>query len=202
MKVEKTSLLYLEVGLLLSSLLLGIYFSIFNPLTEKQVRKQDDQVDKIVDSYKNVPVYDNGSDYTKDHGENFSSEGYYYGLKWQCVEFVKRFYYVEKKVSMPNVYGNAKDFFDSSVPQGGLNEERGLIQYRNGGKMVPKPDDILVFRNSVYGHVAIVTKVTPDSVEVIQQNEKSSRQVFKLVQKNQRYFVGATIQPAGWLRKG
>lgn len=201
MKQEKTVLLYIELSLLLLCSSLGIFFFFHNPLEQKHLQQQSYQSDQIIDSYKNVPVYYNGPDYTKDHGENFSPDGYYYGLKWQCVEFIKRFYYVEKHVNMPNGFGNAKDFFDPTVPQGGLNKERGLIQFRNGGNMEPKPDDILVFNNSAYGHVAIVTKVTSDSIEVIQQNEKNSRQVFKLEQRNHHFFVGTSIKPAGWLRK-
>lgn len=96
---------------------------------------------------------------------------------------------------------HAKDFFDPKVPQGQLNPDRGLIQYRNGGKVPPQPDDLLVFTDTVYGHVAIVTAVDADSIEVIQQNKESSRQKFILVEKDGGYFVGDDRQPAGWLRK-
>ncbi|MDP4160892.1 MAG: CHAP domain-containing protein [Bacillota bacterium] len=154
-----------------------------------------------MDSYRSVPVYYNNLDNTDDKRETFSSDGYYYGLKWQCVEYVKRFYYDAKGHKMPNVFGDAKDFFDPSVPQGGLNQQRGLVQYKNGGTEKPNPDDILVFTNPPYGHVAIVTKVTSDTVEVIQQNRKNSRQVFALIEKNHRYFVGTSSKPVGWLRK-
>ncbi|WP_348982286.1 CHAP domain-containing protein [Desulfosporosinus sp. FKB] len=139
--------------------------------------------------------------YTVSHGENFSPDGYYYGLKWQCVEFVKRFYYDVKHVKMPDGFGNAKDFYNPSVSQGCLNEQRGLIQYRNGGNMGPKPDDILVFTNGLYGHVAIVTKVTGNSIEIIQQNEKVTRQALKLVIRNHHFFVGSSVKPNVWLRK-
>lgn len=37
--------------------------------------------------------------------------GYYYGYKWQCVEYIKRFYYEAKGHKMPDSYGNAKDFW-------------------------------------------------------------------------------------------
>ncbi|MDR3587698.1 MAG: CHAP domain-containing protein [Desulfosporosinus sp.] len=102
---------------------------------------------------------------------------------------------------MPNVFGNAKDFFDPSVPQGGLNQQRGLIQYINGGNEKPEPDDILVLTNPPFGHLAIVTKVTTNSIEVIQQNEKSSRQVYTLTVDNHNFFVGTSLKPVGWLRK-
>lgn len=182
------------LGILLLSLGIGLHFSLRTPLEEHPPGK-------IIDSYTSVPVYYNGPDYTEDKGESFSPDGYYYGFKWQCVEYVKRFYYVAKHHKMPNVFGNAKDFFDPSVPQGGLNKQRGLIQYMNGGNVKPEPDDILVFTYAPYGHVAIVTKVTTNSIEVIQQNEKCARQVFALTANHHHFFVGTSLKPVGWLRE-
>ncbi|MDR3602276.1 MAG: CHAP domain-containing protein [Desulfosporosinus sp.] len=182
------------LSILLLSLGLGWHFFLRNPLEEHPPGK-------IVDSYKRVPVYYNGPDYNKSKSENFSPDGYYFGLEWQCVEYVKRFYYVSKHHKMPDVFGNAKDFYNPLVPQGGMNSQRGLIQYRNGGNEKPEPDDILVFTNVPYGHVAIVTKVTRNSIEVIQQNEKYPRQLFTLTVNNNHFFVGTNLKPVGWLRK-
>ena len=193
---EKTYKLVL-IGILLLSLGLGLHLFLRTPLEENPTAK----IIENLNTYKGVPVYYNGPDYTKDKGESFSPDGYYYGLKWQCVEYVKRFYYVEKHHRMPDVFGNAKDFFDPFVSQGGLNKQRGLIQYINGGNEKPEPDDILVFTNARFGHVAIVTKVTTNSIEVIQQNEKSSRQVFTLTVNNHDYVVGTSLKPVGWLRE-
>jgi len=187
------------IGIIILSLGVGLHFSLRTPLEEIPPVEISDNSSNS-NNYKGVPVYYNGPDYTKDKGESYSPDGYYYGLKWQCVEYVKRFYYVEKHHIMPDVFGNAKDFFDPSVPQGGLNKQRGLIQYKNGGNEKPEPDDILVFTNARFGHVAIVTKVTTNTIEVIQQNEKNSRQVFPLTVNNHGYFVGTTLTPVGWLR--
>jgi len=192
--VNEKAFKLVSLGILILCLGLGLHYFSRTPLAEHPPGK-------IIDSYESVPVYYNGPNYTKDKGESFSPDGYYCGLKWQCVEYVKRFYYVAKHHRMPNVFGNAKDFFDPSVPQGGLNEQRGLIQYINGGNEKPEPDDILVFTNVPFGHVAIVTKVTTNFIEVIQQNEKSLRQVFTLTINNHHFFVGTSLKPVGWLRK-
>lgn len=160
------------------------------------------EIGKAVDSYKGVEVYDNGKDYLECHGENYSKSGYLYGYKWQCVEYVKRFYYIVKKHSMPDVLGNARDFFDNSLEQGEYNKERGLYQYKNGGDVKPKVDDIIVFNNTKYGHVAIVTKVADDYIEIIQQNVYGhTRQNIKMVNNDGIYTVGTGGNPAGWLRK-
>ncbi|MBU3135528.1 CHAP domain-containing protein [Clostridium gasigenes] len=156
-----------------------------------------------IDSYSNVPVYYNGKIYTETYGENYGEDGYYYGYEWQCVEYVKRFYHQIKDHKMPDVYGNAKEFFDDSVPQGELNKSRDLVQYRNGESVKPEADDLIVFTNSKYGHVAIVTEVKSNYIEVIQQNVYGkTREQYELVLEDGQYYVGTIQKPAGWLRKG
>ena len=160
-----------------------------------------DVVGSVIDSYKGVATYSNGKEYTKNYGKSYSKDGYYYGYKWQCVEHVKRFYYEAKNHKMPDGYGNAKDFFDEAVPQGQLNKKRGLVQYRNGGNEAPKADDLIVFNDTKYGHVAIVSEVGEDYVEIIQQNVYEKPRVrYQLVCKEGKYYIEGR-KPAGWLRE-
>ena len=160
------------------------------------------EVGEVLDEYKGVKVYNNGRKYSKNHGKSYSLDGYYYGYKWQCVEHIKRFYYEALEHKMPNVYGHAKDFFNNSLSQGELNTDRNLYQYQNGGDIKPQINDLIVFTDSTYGHVAIVSEVGDDYIEVVQQNiYKKPREKFSLVEKNGCYFVGSSRKPAGWLRK-
>jgi surface antigen len=160
------------------------------------------KIGKKIDSYKGVDVYYNGLIYTKTFGKNYSKDGYYYGLKWQCVEYVKRFYYDAKNHRMPEVYGHAKDYFDKNVPQGGINKQRNLLQYRNGEDEKPQVDDLLVFNDTKYGHVAIIIEVGKDYIEVIQQNILGRpRQRHVLKNLSGKWFVGEEKMPSGWLRK-
>jgi surface antigen len=160
------------------------------------------RVGRVLDSYRNVPVYDNGLLFFHSYGKNYSQNGYYFGQKWQCVEFIKRFYYQAKGHKMPDVMGHAKSFFDEKLPDGALNSRRGLIQYQNGSTNKPWLDDLIVFTDTKFGHVAIVTTVTENSLEVIQQNILSgTRRQFSLVTSNGHYFVTDPRRPAGWLRK-
>ncbi|WP_242941926.1 CHAP domain-containing protein [Desulfonispora thiosulfatigenes] len=155
-----------------------------------------------MDQYKNVAVYYNGTEYTTSHGKHYSADGYYYGLKWQCVEYVKRFYYEAKKHPLPNLFGNAKDFYDPNLAHGEFNADRGLVQYKNGGNIAPMPDDILVFTHATYGHVAIITEVGSDYIEIIQQNVgNKTREKFKLTVKGNSYIIEAKNPPTVWLRK-
>ncbi|SFC47365.1 CHAP domain-containing protein [Clostridium uliginosum] len=178
----------------------GVAFVSYN--VHERIVDERNGIGKVLDSYKGVDVYYNGENYGKNHGKSYSKDGYYYGYKWQCVEYIKRFYYEVKGHKMPNVYGNAKDFFDEDIENGHLNEKRGLVQYKNGEDEKPKVDDLLVFTDTTYGHVVIISEVGDNYIEVIQQNMgESSRDIFDLECKNGKYYIGGKREPAGWLRK-
>lgn len=77
------------------------------------------------------------------------------------------------------------------------------MQYRNSESMKPAIDDILVFTDTKYGHVAIITEVSTNEIEVIQQNIYGKpRDKFALTYDNGVYFIGSeSKKPAAWLRK-
>jgi hypothetical protein len=154
-----------------------------------------------LDSFHGVTVYNNGTVYGKSYGRHYNADStYYYGKKWQCVEFIKRYYHDYLHHEMKDGFGNAHSFFDSAVPQGGLNERRNLLQFRNGDGELPRVNDILVFDGS-FGHVAIVTRVEKDYLEVIQQNiYLQPRDKYTLTRKENKYTVGTRRRPMGWLR--
>lgn len=158
-------------------------------------------VGTIIDEYRGIAVYSNGNNFMSSHGLNFSSDEYYFGYKWQCIEYVKRFYYEIYGHKMPDGAGNAKYFYNPMLNQGELNEQRGLIQYNNGGDEKPRPGDLLIFTDGAYGHVAIVSDVGQDWLEVIQQNSELPREKFELRNENGRYTIVGEREPAGWLRK-
>jgi len=159
---------------------------------------------QVIDSYKGVKVYYNGS-VRHVAGRNTTKDGYNLGLKYQCVEFAKRFYYDVYKHKMPDSYGHAKDFFDRSLPHGAYNSARAMRQYKNGANEKPKANDLVIIGASAgnsFGHLFILTKVLNDSVEFIQQNPgpgNPSRGRYPLKQKNGNWYINAN-QVVGWLR--
>ena len=160
------------------------------------------KVGKTLDSYRDVPVYDNGLLFFRSYGKHYATNGYYFGQKWQCVEFIKRFYHDAKGHKMPDVMGHAKSFFDESLADGAICHRRGLVQYRNGSSEQPRPDDLLVFTDTKYGHVGIVTETGDGFIEIIQQNILGhTRQRLSLVASNGHFFVTEPRRPAGWLRE-
>ena len=153
--------------------------------------------------YFDVSVYENGIDQDRSHGRHFrSTDDYYYGQKWQCVEFVKRFYAEAMNHRMPHPWGHARDFFDTDLKQGQLNPRRGLIQYRNGGNQCPEIHDILVFSDTKHGHLAIVAGVYESTIEMVQQNIPGKPvETFFLQRTDMLFFIHSPRQPDGWLRK-
>ncbi len=155
---------------------------------------------QVIDHLNNVPVFYNGNAYSGD-GRHTSDDGYNYGLKWQCVEFVKRYYYDYLEHPMPNTYGHAKHFFNPEVIDGAMNTQRNLRQFKNGGVFRPQVNDILVFEGREYGHVAIISRVLRDEIEITQQNVgRSSRHRIKLLHKKGRYYL-MNRSALGWLGK-
>lgn len=92
-----------------------------------------------------------------------------YGLQYQCVEYVRRFYHLvmgmETREGMMEKRwnGNANTYFKTA-------SQKGLDAFENGGPIPPQPNDILAFQGGPYGHVAIITLVADDHIEFVEQN--------------------------------
>lgn len=162
-------------------------------------------VGQAMDSLNGVKVYYNGG-IGNVSGRNVTNDNYNLGLKYQCVEFVKRYYYEALDHKMPDSYGNAIDFFNPELEDGQKNIQRDLIQYSNGSKSKPKESDLVIYNATSfneYGHVAIVASVTENEVEIIQQNPGTfgnSRVYYKLLFQGNRWTID-NDRILGWLRK-
>ncbi|WP_239423145.1 CHAP domain-containing protein [Snodgrassella communis] len=160
------------------------------------------KVGQVVDQFNGVNVYYNGQ-ISHVSGRNLTKDGYNLGQKYQCVEFIKRYYYERFKHKMPDSYGHAKDFFDASIADGHINPKRNLLQFHNGSPTQPKVDDIIVFGWSQYGHVAIISKVSNNEIEIVQQNpgpNTSSRATYPLIYKDGLWKID-NFRVLGYLRK-
>ncbi len=162
------------------------------------------EVGQALDSLNGVKVFYNGG--VSHTGErNVAPDGYNIGLKYQCVEFVKRYYYQFYNHKMPDSYGNAKDFFDHSLKDGTLSTKRDLIQFTNPSKSKPAIGDLVIFDGTSvnpYGHVAIISEVSSQSVEIIQQNPGpfASSRVSIDLDSNSTGFKIQETRLLGWLR--
>lgn len=163
------------------------------------------EVGQEIDSLNGVSVYYNGGVGNVD-GRSLSKDGYNLGLKYQCVEFVKRYYYEKLNHKMPDSYGHAKDFFNSQIKDGEINKQRNLKQFKNSSKTKSQVDDLVIYSATTlnkYGHVSIVSNITENEVEIIQQNPGSfgnSREKYKLLNENGKWRID-NERILGWLRK-
>jgi len=164
--------------------------------------KSDVLIGLKIDSYNGVPVYYNG--YTGNvSGRNKTEDGYNLGLKYQCVEYVKRYYYEHLNHKMPYNMGHANSFFNNSIKDGDKNTERNLYQFTNPSFTKPEDDDLIVMGGGKFGHVAIVTKVTDNKIEIIQQNPSNpinTREKFNLIFEDSKWYIN-NKRILGWLRK-
>ncbi len=191
-------LTYLSAGLLIAGFTVLWVFKKFNVNPTYTVGQQ-------IDSLNGVAVFYNGG-VGNVSGRNTTDDGYNLGLKYQCVEFVKRYYYEHLQHKMPDSYGHAKDFFDSALSDGQKNKKRDLTQYTNPSQMRPEANDLLIFDGTLankYGHVAIISNVTAHEIEIIQQNPGpfgKSREIISLNNADGKWEI-KNKRVLGWLRK-
>lgn len=103
-----------------------------------------------------------------------SVDGIFMGYKWQCVEFARRWFYLNKGWVFGDV-AMAYDIFQlktvRSIADGA---ELPLRAFRNGAKRWPEAGALLIWNEGgefvVTGHVAVVTEVFPDRVRIAEQN--------------------------------
>jgi surface antigen len=126
-----------------------------------------------------VPGYYNGTDYSQTWASHISKDGFYYGEKWQCVEYVRRYYHDALSTNITHK-GDAKTWFTDGLKDGVATFD-GLNQYSysskatkskddDGFSVKPQKGDILVLQVGGYGHVAIVAEVSDTNVKIAQQN--------------------------------
>ena len=170
---------------------------------KKKPKKVKIKLGQKVDEFNDVSIYYNGK-IRNTSGRNYSKDGYSYGLKWQCVEFVKRYYHQKLNHKMPNPWGHAKDFFNPFLKDGAFNSERGLYQFKNGSFNRPQVNDIIVFsstNSNGFGHIAIVSKVEDRAIEIVQQNVGLQTRSNIAINPRQGYCFVKNPRVVGWLGK-
>ena len=84
-----------------------------------------------------------------------------YGYQYQCVELVMRHF--TKKWGL-RWWGNAKDLLN-------IAPRDKVAVYANGDAgHPPKPGDMVVWTNGTYGHVALISAVRSNGIDIIEQN--------------------------------
>jgi len=127
-----------------------------------------------------VPAYSSDYDSADDeqlpdrHAYRSYLDGIYMGHKWQCVEFARRWLYVNKGWIFDDV-AMAFDIFElNSARKVGEDTRLPLRSFRNGSKRPPEPGCLLIWDEGGEfertGHVAVVTEVSKEWVRLAEQN--------------------------------
>ena len=106
-------------------------------------------------------------------------DGIYLGYKWQCVEFARRWLYLNHGYVFDDV-SMAYDIFNLHDVLRLANQRRLPLQsFLNGSKRPPQKGCMLIWKDGgefeVTGHVAIVTEVGTDYVRVAEQNVEHNK---------------------------
>lgn len=124
-----------------------------------------------------------------------------YGLEFQCVEFVNRYYSTVLAHRNMTRSGNADSYFYDA-------RGKELVSFPNGGETAPQLHDIIVFdpdgSGQRPGHVGIVYEVTRERVCLAQQNMPEPSVCLPVQVRDGRWSV-SSVQPdlpcVGWSRQ-
>lgn len=130
---------------------------------------------------KNVPVY--SSDYSSvDENEINDRHTYrsyvdniFMGYKWQCVEFARRWLYLNKGYIFNDVAMAYDIFHLNTVRVIKDNSTLPLYSFENGSKRAPEVGSLLIWDEGGEfedtGHVAIISEVYANKIRIVEQNE-------------------------------
>ncbi|ASM55071.1 glutathionylspermidine amidase/synthetase [Pseudoalteromonas nigrifaciens] len=101
-------------------------------------------------------------------------DGIYMGYKWQCVEFARRWMYLNHGYIFDDI-AMAYDIFElRSVREVNSQNRLPLQAFKNGAKHHPQVGSLLIWEEGgefeETGHVAIVVEVHPDKIRLAEQN--------------------------------
>ena len=128
-----------------------------------------------------VPVY--SSDYASADEKQFPNrksyrsfvDGIFMGYKWQCVEFVRRWLYINRQYVFDDIPMAYDIFRLRTVRRISDDTLLPLHSFKNGGRRRPEPGSLLIWdaagEFSITGHVAIVTEVHDEYLRFADQND-------------------------------
>ena len=132
------------------------------------------------------------------------------GIKWQCVEYVRRWLFVRKGCVFDSVVGAADMWTQLKYVQRVVDGQCfALKRHPNGSPHPPTKGSLIIYKRSnpgsPFGHVAVIVKVLPGFVRVAEENYypyywsgNYSRQIPYQVKKG-LYSINDDDETFGWM---
>ena len=143
--------------------------------------------DELLGVWNGVSIYSN-NDYSTNHNNNNLNNnsnsnyynGIYTGIKWQCVEFARRYLIVTHGITFSDVTSAFQ------IPDAKFTTLDGKqnIEVRNDlqvGSLIVWPKNYMT--NSVDGHVAVVSSITPNGITVVEQNYNNKNEINRFIRR-------------------
>jgi len=161
--------------------------------------------------------YDTASDFEYPNRSAYRSyiDGIYMGYKWQCVEFARRWMYLNHGYIFDDVAMAYEIFNLRSVRDIASNTRLPLQAFANGSKRHPQPGSLLIWEQGgefeQTGHVAIVTEVFADKIRIAEQNldhrvwpegQNYSRELESTISEEGEYWIACSFNDvliSGWM---
>ncbi|CAF3338162.1 unnamed protein product [Rotaria socialis] len=156
----------------------------------------------------NVPAYSNGNDTYISNQSNYFY-GVYTGMKWQCVEYARRWLFVRKGCTFDSVVAATDIWTQISIVQQVVGGKCFTLKKQSdGSKTRPTNESLLIYKlgtDMPYGHVSVIVDVLPNSIRVAEQNYDAnywlgnySREI-PYVLLNGSYYINDSYPIYGWI---
>jgi len=148
--------------------------------------------DELLGVWNGVSIYSNNDYSTKHNNDNLNNNsnsnsnsnyynGIYTGIKWQCVEFARRYLIVTHGITFSDVTSAFQ------IPDAKFTTLDGKqnIEVRNDlqvGSLIVWPKNYMT--NSVDGHVAVVSSITPNGITVVEQNYDNKNEINRFISRD------------------
>jgi hypothetical protein len=157
----------------------------------------------------NTIGYSNGIDsYTSNVNSYLGAT--FTGMKWQCVEYARRWLITEKGITFDSVNGAADIWTLDSFSNVSDESKVSISTIENGSKCKPSVGSLLIYKRGgsdiPYGHVAVITFVYDKYVRVSEQNWENdywpgnySRELAFTIKDEKYYLIDVDYTIQGWV---
>ena len=156
----------------------------------------------------NVKAYSNGDESINSRESN-SLYGVYMGVKWQCVEYARRWLFIRKGCTFRDVNTADDMWHELKYVTRVVDRKQFPIQrYSNGSPTAPKVGTLIIYQQNsrlTVGHVAVIVNVVPGFIHIAEQNyyydywEHNYARRIRAEFRNGRYYIEDRFPIYGWM---